>query len=76
MGVGTALVGFVLGLSGYVANVSQSPSAILGINMIFIIIPASLGLISGLIILFFYPLTKELNKKIALELIEMRNQNI
>jgi len=76
MGVGTALVAFVLGLSGYVANVSQSPSAIIGINMIFIIIPASLGLISGLIILFFYPLTKELNKKIALELIEMRNQNI
>ena len=75
MGVGTALVGFVLGLSGYVPLVSQSPSAILGINMIFIVIPASLGLISGLIILFFYPLTKELNKKIALELIEMRNQN-
>jgi len=34
-----------------------------------------LGLISGLIILFFYPLTKELNLKIALELNERRNQN-
>jgi len=75
LGIGAALVGFVLAITGYIPNVPQNPSAISGIYWAFIILPAILGLISGLIILFFYPLTKELNIKIALELNERRNQN-
>ena len=75
LGIGAALVGFILAISGYIPNVPQLPSAIQGIYLAFIIMPALLGLISGLIILFFYPLTKELNLKIALELNERRNQN-
>ena len=75
LGIGAALVGIILALTNYVPNVDQSPLAIQGIYWAFIIVPAMLGLISGLIILFFYPLTKEMNTKIFLSLNELRHQN-
>ena len=71
LGVGAALVAFILAITGYVPG-SPPPSAIEGILWSFIIIPAILGLIGGLIILFFYPLTKKRNTEIALALEERR----
>jgi len=73
LGIGAALVGFILAITAYVPNVDQSLSAIQGIYWAYIILPSILGLISGLIILFLYPLTKEFNTKIKLELLERRN---
>lgn len=75
LGIGAAFVGIILSLTGYVPNIDQSPLAIQGIYWAFIIMPAMLGLISGLIILFFYPLTREINTKIMLSLNELRHQN-
>ena len=72
LGIGAALTALILDITHYVP-VTPPPSAIQGIYWAYIIVPALLGLISGLIILFFYPLTKKRNAEIALALQERRN---
>ena len=71
LGIGAALTAFILAITAYVP-ITPPPSAIIGIFLATYIIPALLGLIGGLIILFFYPLTKEKNAEIALILKERR----
>lgn len=72
MGIGAALVGFILAITGYVPNLPQSPSAIQGIYLAYVGIPSILGIIAAAIIFFYYPLTKKKNAKIALALQEKR----
>ncbi len=72
LGIGAALTAFILAITAYVP-ITPPPSAIQGIFLATYIIPALLGLIGGLIILFFYPLTKEKNAEIALILKERRS---
>ena len=72
LGIGAALVGFILALTGYMPNVSQSPLAVQGIIWSYAFIPALLGLTGGLIILFFYPLTQSKITEMALALQQKR----
>jgi GPH family glycoside/pentoside/hexuronide:cation symporter len=61
-GVASALVGAILGLSGYVAQAAQqTPSAIFGIRSLFSLIPAAGSLIT-LVILMFFDLDKKIGK--------------
>lgn len=73
LGVGAALVAFILAITGYIPIIPP-PSAIEGILWSYILIPAILGVISGFIILFFYPLTKAKNAEIALALQKRRQK--
>ena len=58
VGVGTALVGWVLSFGGYDGTAtSQSPSAIQSIYQIYIWIPIIL-LVAGIVVLFFYDIDK------------------
>ncbi|MHA1726296.1 MAG: MFS transporter [Promethearchaeota archaeon] len=74
LGIGAAIPGFILGLTGYVPNVEQTLLAIQGIYFSYIIFPVILGIIATFIIWIFYPLTKDINIKIAQELDQRRKQ--
>ncbi|WP_309386344.1 MFS transporter [Cerasicoccus frondis] len=54
--IGGGLSGWLLGCFGYVANQEQTPEAILGIRMLFSILPGLLAVANG-VILFWYPLS-------------------
>ncbi|MFT5574255.1 MAG: GPH family glycoside/pentoside/hexuronide:cation symporter [Cryomorphaceae bacterium] len=53
LAVGAGCAGIMLGLFGFVANEVQSDSAILGIRLMFSIIPAILSIIGAVAILFY-----------------------
>ena len=57
--LGGAIVGWILGYYGFVANQAQSPETINGIKMLMSIYPAIAGLIGG-VIMFFYPLNNKM----------------
>jgi glycoside/pentoside/hexuronide:cation symporter, GPH family len=66
-GVAGALTGYLLMLFGYVANVVQTPEALLGIRLMMSIFPAIAGL--GLMVLLrFYPLDEPALDRIQREL--------
>ena len=64
LGVGGAILGFLLSGFGYIsgAGVAQSDSAIHGIILSSSLIPAATFFV-GVIALFFYPITKKYNEK-------------
>ncbi len=66
-GVGSALSGYILAATGYVANVQQTETAIMGIILVTIIVPAALSLIAGTIFACFYKLNKS-------ALVDMNNE--
>ena len=71
LGIGGALANGIIGSYGYVANVAQSPSALEGIRLsatLFSAVPFALGVV-GLIL---YPISKDLNQRIANELEQRR----
>jgi Na+/melibiose symporter-like transporter len=73
LGLGGALLGWLLGAYGYVPNVAQSASALQGIRLsatIFSAIPFALGVVC----LFAYPITKELSLRIRDELAARRQK--
>lgn len=72
LGIGAAIPGYILAATGYAPNVEQTHLAIQGIYWAYITIPAILGIIGALIILFGYPLTRDFNAKIARELNQRR----
>ena len=76
LGVGGALLGFLLSGVGYIsgAGVAQSDSAIHGIILSSSLIPAATFFV-GVIALFFYPITKKYNEKMQAELAERRSKN-
>ena len=67
LAIGTGVVGWLLALCGFVANSSQGPRAIEGINLMFSVIPGVLGILGALAILF-YPITEPLMKQIESDL--------
>ncbi len=71
--IGGGVSGWLLGYFGFVANEAQSDSAILGIRLMFSILPGILGIANG-IILLWYPLTDEQVAKIEQELSQRRAQ--
>ena len=76
LGVGGAILGFLLSGFGYVSGsgVAQSESAVNGIVLSSSIIPAVCFFI-GVIALFFYPISKEYNEKMQAELKVRRSRN-
>ena len=69
LAVGAGLSGFVLSLFGFIANEVQSDLSITGIRLMFSIFPAILA-ISGVVAVYFYPLTDGKVKEIEAELNE------
>ncbi len=57
----------VLGAMGYVANVAQTPATIHGLVMLVSVLPAGLGILS-MVILMFYPLNEHKMAEIEVEL--------
>lgn len=75
LGIGGAILGFLLSGFGYVsgAGTTQTESAIHGIILSSSLIPAATFFI-GVIALYFYPITKTYNEKMQAELTERRKQ--
>ncbi|MGL4519783.1 MAG: MFS transporter [Phocaeicola sp.] len=73
LGMGGALLGFLLSGFGYVsgAGVQQTDEAISGIVLSSSWVPA-IGFFIGVIALWFYPITKEFNKNMQQELAQRR----
>ena len=60
--VGAAVPGFILAGFGFVANVVQTESAILGIRLMFTILPAVFFLLGGLLMIFYRVNRQTLNQ--------------
>lgn len=75
LGIGGAILGFLLSGFGYVsgAGTAQTESAIHGIILSSSLIPAATFFI-GVIALYFYPITKTYNEKMQAELTKRRKQ--
>jgi glycoside/pentoside/hexuronide:cation symporter, GPH family len=71
LGVGGALAGWLLSVSGYVANAVQSESALRGIRMMMSVIPAGF-LLLGLVALLLYKIDLATERKMDVELQERR----
>ncbi len=65
--LGGAIVGWVLGWYGFVANQSQSGEALNGIILLMSIYPAIAGIVGGAMMVF-YPLNNDMMNKIEVEL--------
>lgn len=76
LGVGGAILGFVLSGFGYVsgAGTAQSASAVEGIVLSSSLIPAATFFV-GVIALYFYPITKKYNENMQAELTERRGRS-
>jgi len=68
-----AASGYLLAGFGYIANQEQTPEALMGIRIIFCILPGALALANGLL-LILYPLSQEKTEQIHAELEVIRNQ--
>jgi sugar (glycoside-pentoside-hexuronide) transporter len=64
LALGGAIAGWLFSSYGYVANAVQTPAALLGIRLTASVY-AGLAFAATAVCLFFYPITKELNLKIA-----------
>jgi Na+/melibiose symporter-like transporter len=75
LGIGGAILGFLLSAFGYVSGgaAEQSDSAIHGILLSSSVIPAACFFV-GVVALFFYPITKEYNEKMQAELTDRRSK--
>ena len=76
LGIGGAILGFLLSGFGYVsgAGVNQSDTAINGILLSSSLIPAVTFFI-GVVALYFYPITKKYNQKMQAELLVYRSES-
>ena len=71
LALGGAIAGWLLSFYGYQPNAAQSEHALLGIRLIASVY-AGLAFAATTVCLLFYPITKELNRKIADDLIARR----
>ncbi|MBJ7391772.1 MAG: MFS transporter [Chthoniobacterales bacterium] len=71
--IGGTISGWVLGLSGFVANEEQSPESLMGIRIMFCLIPGALALLNGVIIIF-YPLNTAKTEEMHRQLQRMREE--
>lgn len=69
LAVGGAFAALMLGWTGYVANVEQTDSALLGINALFNLVPAGFSVLC-LLTLFLYPISTDFFERITRELAE------
>ncbi len=73
IGVGGALSTWIINAYGYVPNVAQTETALLGIRLASTVYPA-LMLAAGIVCLIVYPIGKKLNLQIQDELAERRQK--
>jgi GPH family glycoside/pentoside/hexuronide:cation symporter len=62
------MIGWLLSFYGFAANVEQTPRALHGITILFSLLPAAFGLLSGLFILFYKldePTVKQIERDLA-----------
>jgi len=71
--LGVSALTWILGAYGYVANQEQTESGLMGVRMIMSIYPAIFAMI-GMVLMFFYPLKKQLMTQVETELVERRKQ--
>ena len=69
--IGGAASGWMLDAFGFVPNETQTDDALLGIRLMFCVIPGTLALLNGLVLLG-YPLTAEQTKQMQEELAARR----
>ena len=69
--IGGAASGWLLAGFGFVANQDQTPEALMGIRIMFCIIPGALALLNGFI-LIFYPLSTRETEQMQSELEDRR----
>jgi glycoside/pentoside/hexuronide:cation symporter, GPH family len=69
--VGGAAAAFVLGMSGYEANVAQTEEALGGIRLLMGVVPAVMGAMTA-VFGIFYPIDGKLEKRMETELAERR----
>ena len=72
LAIGSATIGWLLSFYGFVANAEQTPRATHGIIVLFSLLPALFGGLSGLAILF-YKLDEPMVKTIERELAERKS---
>ena len=68
LAVGSFLLGWILTFAGFVPNAAQTPRALLGIKLVFSLLPAVIGLLSGLAIFFYRldePTVKQMERELA-----------
>ncbi|HVU23776.1 MAG TPA: MFS transporter [Opitutus sp.] len=68
LAIGSAMLGWLLSYFGFVANAAQGPRALHGIVILFSLLPALFGGLSGLAILFYKidePLVKQIERDLA-----------
>jgi GPH family glycoside/pentoside/hexuronide:cation symporter len=70
--IGGAGAGWMLGLFGFVANAQQGPKALMGIRVLFCLLPGALAALNGMILLL-YPLTTAKTAQMHAELAERRD---
>ncbi|MEM9452429.1 MAG: MFS transporter [Cyanobacteria bacterium P01_E01_bin.6] len=74
LALGLQLVGWALEWSGYIGGASEQPaSALLAIRIVVAPLPM-MCLLIGLVLAYFYPITKSVHAEILLKLEERRNQ--
>jgi Na+/melibiose symporter-like transporter len=74
LGLGGALSAWIVNAYGYVPNVAQTETALLGIRLAATLYPA-LMLAAGIVCLIIYPIGKKLNLQIQNELAERRQKH-
>lgn len=72
MTFGGAFCGWILAANGYIANVDQTPQTLETMRGLMSWIPA-LFAIAAVVVLYFYPLNKQKEEQMALELEQRRN---
>ena len=76
MGIGGAIAGLILSIFGYVSGIgnTQSETAVWGIRLVTSLVPALLFTI-GVVVMYFYPITKSYNEKMQAELAHRRKMS-
>jgi len=71
--LGATANAWILAAYGYQANMEQTVKGLLGIRMVMSVYPAIFAII-GVVLMFFYPLKKQLMAQVETELVERRKQ--
>jgi GPH family glycoside/pentoside/hexuronide:cation symporter len=70
--VGSMLAGWILGTTGFVPNVVQTPEVLHGLKAMMSIIPVAAGVVAVIVLAFFYRLDEKTMAKVKAELDERR----
>jgi GPH family glycoside/pentoside/hexuronide:cation symporter len=76
MGIGGAIAGLILSIFGYMSGIgnTQSETAVWGIRLVTSLVPALLFTM-GVVVMYFYPITKSYNEKMQAELAHRRKMS-